>query len=178
MLLDLLLDLSRLESGRLELSPVRCDLSALVRGLAEVVELTSNRHRPRLNGPARLEGVWDAQRIEQVLRNLLANAVKCSPDGGELGVSLEEGPSEVVVRVRDQGIGLAAEECTRIFDRFYRSTAVRRLQGAGLGLYICQAIGAAHGERIWAESDGLGRGSTFCFVLPHRRPSGEALPRR
>ena len=176
LLLDLLLDLSRLEAGRLELHPEPCDLTALARDLVEDVGLTSDKHRFWLVAPTRLDGVWDEQRIEQVLRNLLTNAVKYSPSGGTITVTLEGDRVNVVVRVRDEGIGLAPEECTRVFDRFYRASAVRRLEGAGLGLYICQAIVAAHRGRIWAESPGSGSGSTFCFALPRAVPARSGRP--
>jgi signal transduction histidine kinase len=171
-LLGLLLDLYRLEAGRLELHLHSFDLAALANGLIEDVGLTAARHRFALEAPGRVEGVWDERRVEQVLRNLLTNAVKYSPDGGRIMVSLASEPGGTVVRVRDQGIGLAPEERAHIFDRFFRANGVRRLEGAGLGLYICQAIVAAHGGRIWAESSGIGQGSTFCFTLPRAQPGG------
>jgi signal transduction histidine kinase len=169
-LLNLLLDYSRLEAGRLELEPALFDLVPLVAAMVEETRFTATGHRLELEAPARLEGTWDERRVEQVLRNLITNAVKYSPGGGTITVIVEAEREGAVVRVRDQGIGLAPQERLQVFDRFYRATAVRRLEGAGLGLYICQAIIAAHGGRIWAESKGKGRGSTFCFTLPGTLP--------
>lgn len=170
-LIDLLLDFSHIETGQLELQPGPTDLVGLARSVLEGVQTTTDRHRLILTAPERLEGLWDEQRVEQVLRNLLTNAVKYSPDGGTVEVVIETDERHVTVCVRDEGLGLAADETQRIFERFYRAKGARRLEGSGLGLYICNQIITVHGGRIWAESEGPGRGSTFCFTLPRR--SGE-----
>jgi signal transduction histidine kinase len=173
-LLNLLLDFSRLEAGRLELQPARFDLVPLLAAVVEDVRFTASGHELVLDAPLRLEGPWDERRVEQVLRNLVTNAVKYSPDGGTITVTAQAEHGGAVIRVRDQGIGLTEDERLRVFDRFYRAQGVRRLEGAGLGLYICQAIIAAHGGRIWAESRGKKRGSTFCFTLPRALPGDPA----
>jgi signal transduction histidine kinase len=102
-----------------------------------------------------------------VLMNLLDNAVKYSARGEPVRVAANVGEDEVTVSVTDAGQGIPLREQERIFERFLRleNTASRRTQGAGLGLYICRAIVAAHGGRIWVRSE-LGHGSTFCFSLP------------
>jgi signal transduction histidine kinase len=173
-LLDLLLDLSRLEAGRLELRPARFDLVPLVGMVVDDARLAGTDHQLVLVAPPRLAGRWDERRVEQVLRNLVTNAVKYSPDGGTVTVTVEADGESAVVRVHDQGIGLAPRERLRVFDRFYRARGARRLEGAGLGLHICQAIVAAHGGRIWADSKGRRRGSTFCFTLPGALPHAAA----
>src|SRR4029079_2444133 len=96
---------------------------------------------------------WYGGLIEEVVQNLLSNAVKYSPSG-EIDVRLEMDNHSATVLVTDHGMGLAEEDVPHVFERFYRGQDNRRLEGTGLGLYICQAIIVAHGGRIWAESPG------------------------
>jgi signal transduction histidine kinase len=120
----------------------------------------------RVEGP---ESFWisaDALRIEQVLQNLLDNAVKFSPEGGEIIVELRRaGPNLAQVSVRDHGIGLATAEQERVFDRFYQVESGERATGLGLGLYISREIVERHGGRIWVESPPDG-GARFVVELP------------
>jgi signal transduction histidine kinase len=131
-----------------------------------------------------LEGYWDSRRIEQILMNLLSNAVKYSPAGTEVRVRvsvLPEGyipaqrqasrPRRVagpaaLVAISDEGIGMAEDALTRLFDRFYRAPNATGIPGTGLGLYICRQLAWAHQGDLWAESAGIERGSTFRLVLP------------
>jgi signal transduction histidine kinase len=174
-LLKLLLDLSRLEAGRFVLERGPVDLVATVQAVADEVRATTDRHTVSVQAPQSVAGMWDEWRLKEVLMNLLSNAVKYSPEGGAIEVAVGADSASATVAVRDQGVGLPAEELPHVFERFYRGEGIRRLEGSGLGLYICQAIVAAHGGRIWAESDGPGRGSTFCFTLP-RAAGGAAEP--
>jgi len=119
-----------------------------------------------VDAPMGVIGHWDQRRIEEVVQNLLNNAVKYSPVGGRIEVRLETDDQNAMVTVRDSGIGLARDDAPHVFERFYRGQQNRRLEGTGLGLYICHAIINAHGGQIWAESNGPGRGSTFAFSLP------------
>jgi PAS domain S-box-containing protein len=114
----------------------------------------------------------DSVRLAQVFANLLDNAIKFSPSGGEIQVQLSEQPACVQVSVSDQGIGIAQAQLERIFERFYQvdGSATRRFEGAGLGLTIAKRIVEAHGGEIWVQSR-LGKGSTFYFTLPK---SGQA----
>ena len=105
-------------------------------------------------------------RLQQVLQNLLTNAIKYAPGGGSIVVSVETDGQEVTVSVQDQGLGIVADELPQLFERFYRVARTRGLEGSGLGLYVCQGIISGHGGRIWAHSDGPGLGSTFSFTLP------------
>lgn len=109
----------------------------------------------------------DPHRIEQVLRNLMDNAVKYSPQGGLIVMRGEVQPGQVLVSVADQGGGIAAQDLHRLFDKFFRAQSglARHVIGAGLGLPIARTIIERHGGRIWAESQ-VGQGSTFYFTIP------------
>jgi signal transduction histidine kinase len=165
-MLNLLLDLSRVEAGRLDLSQEPIDLVDLIRRVAANIQPLSTAHHIQVSAPASVDGLWDVARLEQVMQNLLTNAIKYAPDGGQVVISVETDRRQVTVSVRDQGLGIAPEELPQLFERFYRVAGMRGLEGSGLGLYICQGIISAHGGRIWAASDGPGQGSTFSFTLP------------
>ncbi len=165
-LLTLLLDLSRIEAGRLELDLAPTDLRSILVSMSRALQATTEAHVIEVHAPAGVIGHWDQRRIEEVAQNLLNNAVKYSPVGGRIEVRLKANASEAMVTVRDSGVGLAVDDAPHVFERFYRGRNDRRLEGTGLGLYICHAIVTAHGGRIWAESHGPGQGSTFGFALP------------
>ncbi|MDQ6674395.1 MAG: ATP-binding protein [Chloroflexota bacterium] len=175
-LLNRLLDFSRIEAGRLELQLAPVDLRLLVDRVVQGVQSTTDRHRLRVCGPERLEGVWDDQRLAQVVENLLNNALKFSPRGGDVIVRLAMGDADsVTLSVQDFGLGLTPAALKHLFERYYRARATRRMQGTGLGLYICEGIVSAHGGRIGAESLGRNRGSTFWVILP-RVAASSGLP--
>jgi signal transduction histidine kinase len=163
---------SRIQAGGLKMEPEELDLSEVTRSVAR----RFRAHSPTLDISVRLPSRFplvmaDRERIEEVLMNLLDNAVKYSSREREgptrVDVRGQVTDDEVIISVRDAGEGIPLREQGRIFDRFARleNTADRRTQGAGLGLYICRAIVAAHGGRIWVRSE-LGRGSTFSFSVP------------
>jgi two-component system, OmpR family, phosphate regulon sensor histidine kinase PhoR len=165
-MLRMLLDVSLVEGGRIDLHRSRTNLAALVREVAEEARFLSDAHPVCVDAPARVEGDWDAARLRQVLQNMINNAIKYSPDGGRVDVRVRASKGRARVAVRDRGIGLRPDEASRVFEQFYRAAAARRLEGSGLGLYICQAIIAAHGGHICATSAGPGKGTTFSLVLP------------
>jgi signal transduction histidine kinase len=165
-LLNLLLDLSRIEAGHLELDLAPTDLRGILVSMARALQATTDAHLIEVRAPLGVIGHWDQRRIEEVVQNLLNNAVKYSPVGGRIEVILEKDDCNAIVTVQDSGMGLAQADAPHVFERFYRAQTVRRLEGTGLGLYICHAIVTAHGGRIWAESGGPGHGSTFGFSLP------------
>ncbi|MGN6698735.1 MAG: ATP-binding protein [Thermomicrobiales bacterium] len=183
-LVETLLDVSRIDAGRLTLRYESCDLAALVREVVEPLRDLSNRHEIRLALAAPVPGRWDRDRIEQVIVNLLTNAFRYSPDGGPVDVVLHQQPAaadrpaSAVLRVQDRGLGLTPEQQTLIFERFQQAheddvmgyTAGRT--GMGLGLYISREIVERHGGRIWAESAGPGQGASFVVTLP-LKPPGE-----
>ena len=172
-IVDDLLDASRVELRQLSLQRARVDLVALARAAAEHAQAISPRHTIRVDAPDQpLQGEWDADRIAQVLHNVLSNAVKYSPAGGEITVELRDLGAEAQVAVHDQGIGIAPDILGRLFRRFYRGEAATAggAKGLGVGLYISKALVEAHGGRMWAESAGPGQGSTFSFALPYQTP--------
>jgi len=166
-MLNVLLDLSRIEAGRLELVCEPVDLADLTRKVADTARALTTKHRIEVKAPPTLVGVWDGARLYQVLQNVLTNAIKYSPEGGTIEVTLDSDGLQATVAVRDPGLGIPAEDLPHLFERFYRVSGTRKLEGSGLGLYICHGIIAAHGGRLWAESPGLGSGSLFTFSLPY-----------
>lgn len=165
-LVEDLLDVSKIRAGRLALDKEPFDFAALATEVVERVQVASRRHVIRLDAPDHLAMIGDRDRLDQVLNNLLSNAIRYSPDGGEvqLGFSIDRG--EVHVWVKDHGIGVPPDRQTDIFQRFERAHSVS-YGGLGLGLNIAQGIVEQHGGRIWVDSAGVaGRGSTFHVTLP------------
>jgi signal transduction histidine kinase len=168
-LIDDLLLAQRLEAGRLPLNPERVALPELVADLVLESAERVREHGLRCELPDGLPCVRaDPRRIRQVLLNLVDNAVKYSPEGGEIRIAAAAGDDEVCVCVRDSGEGIRGEQLEQIFEPFQQteSSFVSTTRGTGLGLAICRGIVTAHGGRIWAESAGAGRGSAFSFTLP------------
>ena len=164
-------DVSQLSAGQLPLRRAQVDLVPLAQDSIDQAREPSSKHAIRLAAPkSPIEGWWDRDRLVQVLENLLANAIKYSPTGGEIMVRIESIGEEVQVSVQDQGPGIPREALPHLFDRFYRVEAsARNTTGLGLGLYIAKSFVEAHGGRIWVESKGPGQGSTFAFTLPCRQ---------
>ena len=163
-----LLESSIIDAGllRLELQPVM--LPRLAKGVIDEIAHQSQKHRFLVDFPKHFPIVdADPNRIAQVLRNLLDNAVKYSPQGGLVVVRGEVGEGQVVISVADQGGGIAPEHLNQLFDKYFRAQSGLRLNvaGSGLGLPIAHTIVESHKGRIWAESQ-LGQGSTFCFTIP------------
>lgn len=167
-LVDELLDVTRIQSGRLEFQTEPVDLAALVADVAGRMQLTTDRHKLVVQaGVAGCTVTGDRDRLEQVLTNLIGNAIKYSPDGGPITVALNCAGDQAVVRVQDRGLGVPPTEHEAVFELFYRSPDARTRQagGMGLGLYISREIVRRHGGDIWVESE-PGSGSTFAFGLP------------
>jgi len=163
-----MLDLDRMESGRMTLNRERTDLNAILAETAERLAQGAPRHQIRLQLDPKLPLVdLDRDKVSQVMLNLLSNAVKYSPNGGEIAITTRIEGDMVHVFVRDAGLGIPADSLEKVFDRFSRleSGATRYIQGTGLGLPITRQIVEMHGGRAWVEST-VGEGSVFQFTLP------------
>jgi signal transduction histidine kinase len=169
------LEVSRIESGTLKVEFSPLAPGALVREVAEQVKPLASHHRLCVLLPEALPAIrGDRDRLQQVFMNLLSNALKFTPAGGEISLGAELQPGNVRFWVADTGPGIPPEHLDHLFDRYWQGNKHDR-RGAGLGLAISKGLVEAHGGRIWVESQ-LGRGSTFCFALPIAATS-DAPPR-
>jgi two-component system phosphate regulon sensor histidine kinase PhoR len=161
------LELSRIESGRL---PLRLSPTPVVDLILPMVErLRPQAERAGLDVSCTLpdglpEVLADRERVSQVMSNLLQNAIKFTPSGGQIQISAEHAAGEVVVSVMDTGVGISREDLPRVFERFYKADRARSKGGTGLGLAIAKHIVEGHGGKIWVDSV-EGQGSTFSFSL-------------
>jgi PAS domain S-box-containing protein len=161
-----LLDMGQLQRGELRLSPVELDLGELLHEVVEHFQPLPEGQRIELDAPRGLVLPGDPERLEQVFTNLVANALRYSPERGHLRLIARAEPGQVHVEVVDRGVGIPAGQLEHIFERFSRAHGIS-YGGLGLGLSISRGIIERHGGRIWAESAGRpGEGSTFHVVLP------------
>ncbi len=170
-IVDDLLLLAQVESGKLQLHKHRTPAYALIKQAISGMETAVPKHDIVYEViPPGLSIDLDPDRMEQVLRNLLSNAIKYSPDGGTILIKAFADDKEAFITVTDQGIGIPAEAAVKIFDRFYRldNPITRQVRGAGLGLSVCRNMVEAHGGRIWVTST-EGKGSTFFITIPDSR---------
>jgi signal transduction histidine kinase len=169
-LIDNLLDASRLQAGVLPLEEEPIPLDELSKRVADRFRTQTEKHEILVQFPANFPIVQgDIGRLEQVLYNLISNAIKYSPKGGEIKISGRVEPDEVTITVSDQGKGIPLEEQHRVFDRFFRGARERSQStpGAGLGLYLAKAIVEAHGGRIEVKSY-PDEGTAFSFTIPYQ----------
>lgn len=165
-----LLEASRLQAGGLELKFSKLTLPDMAAHAVEMLGATTSRHTFELEfAPDFPPIMGDAERIQEVLTNLISNAIKYSPDGGRIRVGGQVKPESVHLYVSDEGIGIPPAEQERIFDRFHRvdNRLTRQAPGTGLGLYLVRAVAEAHGGQAWVESE-PGHGSTFWVELPRK----------
>ncbi len=160
-----LLDASRAQRGRLLGARETIDLAAIAR--EATAQRSTERHAVLLEAPEPVVGRFEPVRVRQLIDNLVENAVKYSPAGGEVRVCVWPEGSQARLSVADRGIGIPPEDLPGLFERYHRGRNVddRRFSGLGLGLYICRAVAEQHGGRIWAEST-LGEGTTIHVALP------------
>jgi signal transduction histidine kinase len=169
-----LLDASRIAAGQFELHPAPAEMRTLARRVVDrMAGGLDERHQLRLedDGTDPLPGEWDGTRVEQLLRDLLENAVRFSPAGGMVVMRVARAGQVARVTVADSGIGVPEEERLRLYEPFFRGAIPfqRNLSGLGLGLYVCQEIATRQGGRLWLESsamDGERQGSVFALELP------------
>ena len=169
-LTDDLLELSQIEAGRMELDQRLVEISGLLSSCVETVQFQAEKRQQRIEmdcAPDLPPVFADANRLREVLLNLLENAVQYTQAGGTVRVEAEARNGDAIITVADNGIGIPQTEQSRIFERFYRVDAARSREvgGTGLGLSIARHIVEAHGGRIWVESN-LGEGSRFHFSIP------------
>src|SRR5256884_1642865 len=175
-LVDELLDVSRIQTGRIEFRYGDVDLSELANEVATRMQLTTTTHEISVRPDLGTVVTADRDHLEQVLNNLVTNAIKYSPSGGTITIEVRPDDGGVRLSVTDQGIGIGEKELDAMFGLFYRSPdrAARDAAGMGLGLYISKEIVVRHGGRIWAESGGV-KGSTLNVLIP-RVPIGATKP--
>lgn len=179
-LVEDLLDFARLEAGRTQLSLASVDIGETIRVGADRLRHQIERARLSLaidvaDGLPEME--IDVARIEQVMLNLVHNAIKFTPAGGTITVRAYQRRNTIVVEVQDTGVGIPPEEQSRLFERFYKSDKARRSEGTGLGLAIAKNIVLSHGGQISVEST-PGEGATFTFSLPLRRKKARKRARK
>jgi signal transduction histidine kinase len=164
-----LLDVSKIQSGQLELHLAEFDIDQMLTETISSLQMLSHSHKIIRKGCLQHQVMFaDKQRIEQVLTNLISNAIKYSPGEREIIVYSQEKEGEWIVRIRDFGIGIPQEEQYNVFDRFYRPKEIAaNFSGFGLGLYICKDIITRHGGKIWIETEV--DGTSFYFSLPLKK---------
>jgi signal transduction histidine kinase len=176
-LINEVLDISKIEAGQLTLDPSWFEMGQAIDQAVKLVRpLADKKGLPiRVDvDPAVGRVFHDRRRMEQVLINLVNNAVKFT-EQGEVAVRCEVQQGETIVRVRDTGIGIKPEDMGLLFETFRQIEAglTRRYEGTGLGLSISRRLVELMGGRIWAESEGTGRGSVFSFTLPRKEREDE-----
>ncbi len=178
-MIETLLDLSRIENNRLRIDAAVVDANQLVRSVVEAMQPVLIRHTLDVKLPDEpLFVMGDAFRLEQVLQNLVQNAIKYSPEGGTVGIVVDTWNEQVMMSVTDNGIGIPSTALPQLFTRFYRGPNVNseQISGLGIGLYVVKEIVAVHGGDVDVESV-EGQGSTFRVSLPRRRAqSGDVYP--
>jgi PAS domain S-box-containing protein len=165
-IVDNLLELSRAQANRLIIRKELIDVAAVAGEVVQKLRAKSAIHHLIVDSTDGLPQVSvDRVRLERVLHNLIDNAIKYSPDGGNITVSIHRKDNNLVLGVKDEGIGISQEDQARLFKPFERLEMAPGITGVGLGLNVCQRLVDAHGGRIWVESE-PGKGSTFFFTLP------------
>lgn len=167
-----LLDVSRIQTGNIELHKEPFDFDKMVYETVEGMQAANKDHRIIIKGKATNKYTGDESHLIQVMNNLLSNAVKYSPDSREIQVYLSLVSNYLKVSVTDYGMGISIEDQKRIFERFYRAGDIQQhFPGMGIGLYVCDQIIKNHGGTLWVESE-KGKGSTFSLTLPLNERAG------
>jgi signal transduction histidine kinase len=172
-LISEILDLSKVESGNMRLEVSEMDIVHLLESSLAMIRERAITHRLQVDMCVEecLNGITiqaDALKLKQVMLNLLSNAIKFTPSGGTISVTASRIAGELVISVRDTGLGIHSEDRERIFKAFEQvdTSVARRQQGTGLGLALARRLVEIHEGRIWAESEGPGKGSAFTFAVP------------
>lgn len=162
-----LLDITKIESGKLEFNKTTFKFDSLVYETAEFMQFTSDTHKVIIKGQTGKKVKCDRDRLGQVITNLMSNAIKYSPGGDKVIVKLSEGSETVVFSIKDFGVGIAKDKQSRVFERFFRvnDSDQNTFPGLGLGLYISSEIIKRMGGKIWVKST-VGKGTIFSFSIP------------
>ena len=168
-----LLDYSKIESGQIELLKEKNNINEAIEDAIFLVSPLSQQKNIKiiLENKKDLWAIFDYEKIQQVLSNLLTNAIKFSPENGKIIIRTDENEKEIIVSVEDFGPGIPPEEKDKVFQKFYRVSKDKR-EGIGLGLAICKGIVEAHGGRIWVEDPPGHSGCIFSFSIPKGEPDG------
>lgn len=165
-LISELLDVSRIQTGNIELHEASVNFDKMVSEVIEGIQASAHNHRIVLKGQTEATVIADESHIIQVLNNLLSNAIKYSPNSPSIEVHISNVSEYVKVSIKDFGIGMSAEDKKRVFERFFRGNDIqKRFPGMGIGLYVCDQIIKNHKGTLWVESE-KEQGSTFNFTLP------------
>jgi PAS domain S-box-containing protein len=172
-----MLNISKIQTGRLELNIKEFRFDDLVVEIVEILQQMTIKHKLVIVGKTNKMIYGDEDRIGQVLSNLISNAIKYSPGGDKIVITLTSKKNQLGVSVQDHGIGMAKQHLHKIFNRFYRVSGAidQTFPGMGIGLYISSEIIARHGGKLWAEST-PGKGSTFFMTLPLHIEAKEEIP--
>ncbi len=170
-LVNNLLDFAKMEAGFFVLRKQQVPFVQLVKRAIEEIKTLAKEKQIEISyflPSEEIEIYCDPEQIERVIMNLLTNSIKYTQEGGKVSVKFKKLEKEIKLIVEDNGRGIAKEHLENVFDRFFRvdQSLNRKESGAGLGLSICKKIIELHGGKIWAESEGLGKGSRFIFTLP------------
>ncbi|MFC1717140.1 response regulator [Candidatus Poribacteria bacterium] len=173
-----ILDLSKVEAGKMELQPEEFSLSRSINDVQSIIRDMANKKHLNLQVaiPEDLPDIYaDQVKFKQIMYNLLSNAVKFTPDRGDITISASLSDDEFLISVTDTGLGIHLESHEAIFDEFKQldSSRSRQYEGTGLGLSLTKRLVELHDGKIWVESEGLGMGSEFSFTLPVRKPEVE-----
>ena len=169
-----LLDVASIESGRLFVEPRREAVRPIIAEAVAASRQPAVEKELRVEqvvATTQIEAICDRERVLQVLGNLISNAIKFTPEGGLVQITAEPSDDEILITVRDSGVGVSAKQLPHVFDRFWQATPKARL-GSGLGLTIAKGVVEALGGRIWLESR-PGEGTTFSFTLPRAAPQAQ-----
>ena len=165
-----LLDISKIESGKLRFTPDNFWFDDMVKEVVEEMQRITNKHSIKIQGKAHNRIYADRERVGQVVINFISNSIKYSPEADTIIVHIAAAKTHVQLCVEDFGVGIPREKQARVFERFYRVSGPKEdtYPGLGLGLYISAEIIKRQNGKIWVESQ-KGKGSRFCFSLPIKR---------
>ena len=166
------LDFAKIDAGFLRIEPAQIEISAILDSALQLLSVQAQTRGQQLSvftPPTPVYAWGDGQRLKQVFENLISNAIKYTPEGGRIDVTLTDGDDWVTVEIKDNGLGISPAQMAELFSKYHRGTSqsVRAIRGTGLGLYVVKEIVEAHGGTITAQSEGIpGKGSRFTLRIP------------